>query len=336
MSFIDGLIDFGRTLSGANESEANRAWNKKQFYEQIKANREDATTSYKRQQELLQNQQQFELRTSDPKFQMSRMRSAGINPNLIAGQISPAVNTPSVPSAPQASPASSMPLSQFSGANNLISNISSIFGMAQSLFNTKKTAKETKKIDYDIDKIKSELNLTDAQTEKVKHESELLIDEFTNLRPRQLKKLDEDTNQVLANIKKTLQDFDHSQQLFPDELLKLYYDTQNAFELLEQSKTNTTFLKKRLERFEKNFESIVNLDKTQLNAAYLQSQSAASASAAYKRFIDSINKMSEEMSNDGDSYGTMLNQASILLLNFLGNWFMGKMDLPNINLPADH
>ena len=108
-AIVSGLLSLFGSQLDANSQRQTNAQNWKNslelYHQQVANNREDADLAFQRQKELMHSQQDFELKTSDPSFQMQRMKDAGINPNLIAGQISPAVNTPSVPSVSQASSA---------------------------------------------------------------------------------------------------------------------------------------------------------------------------------------------------------------------------------------
>lgn len=318
-------------ISGRQQNLDNQKYSYEMYKRQRADNRHDALVAYERQKDLLQRQQSFELRTSDPAFQMSRMQSAGINPNLIAGQISPAVNTPSVPSPPQSSPATFNPQTMINPMDNL-STLIGIFSSGAQFF---KTNRETKKLSFDIDKVKSDLHLTDAQTEKVKQECNLLADEFNNLRPRQQKKLDADTKDVLTRVKKTLQDIEQSQQLFPDALLKLHYEVNTAAELLEQSKTNTRFLNKRFERFQKNFENILKVDDATLTAAANQAQNTANASAASSRFMSEIEEFIKHGADQPpEAWSNMINNALAMLLSWLQQSMMSRFTIPqNFQVP---
>lgn len=313
-------------ISGRQQNIDNQKYSYEMYKRQRDDNRHDALVAYERQQDLLQRQQNFELKTSDPAFQMSRMQSAGINPNLIAGQISPAVNTPSVPTAPQSSPATFNPQTMINPMDNL-STLIGIFSSGAQFF---KTNRETKKLSFDIDKVKADLHLTDAQTEKVKAECNLLSDEFNNLRPRQQKKLDAETKDVLARVTKTLQDIEQSQQLFPDALLKLHYEVSNAAELLEQSKTNTRFLEKRFERFQKNFENILKVDDATLNAVANQAQSTNSAYEASSQFMRNIQDFIKNGINQPpEAWQKLANNAIAMILLYLQQSMMSHFSVPS-------
>lgn len=313
-------------ISGRQQNIDNQKYSYEMYKRQRDDNRHDALVAYERQQDLLQRQQNFELKTSDPAFQMSRMQSAGINPNLIAGQISPAVNTPSVPTAPQSSPATFNPQTMINPMDNL-STLIGIFSSGAQFF---KTNRETKKLSFDIDKVKADLHLTDAQTEKVKAECNLLSDEFNNLRPRQQKKLDAETKDVLARVTKTLQDIEQSQQLFPDALLKLHYEVSNAAELLEQSKTNTRFLEKRFERFQKNFENILKVDDATLNAVANQAQSTNSAYEASSQFMRNIQDFIKNGTNQPpEAWQKLANNAIAMILLYLQQSMMSHFSVPS-------
>lgn len=330
-TFIGNVLN---AIGGGGNIAQQQKYNYDMYLMQRGDNRYDAAKAFERQLYLNDRQQRFELETSDPKFQMSRMRAAGINPNLIAGQISPAVNTPSVPTAPQASPSSPLAMSSMDTIGNGVSTLLSLFTGVQGMF---KTDKEIKKLSIDTEQVAKQLQLTEAQTAKVKSETELLVNDLNELRPRQLKKLDEDTKEVISRYQRNLQDFKQNQQIFPEQLLKLYYDTQNAYELLEQSKVNTNFIKKRFERFEKSFEKIVALDQSQLTAAANQSQSAANSSNAMRQFINSIDAMVREWANDNpdNQIIPVLGNGLKLILNWLANNLSSHMSIPNILPPSD-
>ena len=102
LSAIGGLAsEFANMFGQQNANRQNRQFVEKMYDRQVEDERQNASTAYLRQLDLLQRQQQFELETSDPAYTMQRLQAAGLNPNLAYGNMEQ-VDSPSPSSAPQA------------------------------------------------------------------------------------------------------------------------------------------------------------------------------------------------------------------------------------------
>lgn len=290
------LIYGGATVaSGAASSFAtgklnkkNRQWQEKMYNMQLENNREDALTAFQRQNQLLEDQRNFErenrdfeLRTSDPQFQMDRMRAAGINPNLIAGQIQPgqvSANTPSAPSVPSVSPASINPFQMDNPIAALPSMLDSVANTMSKLYEMKfstanveaDTANKNKmnqQIDESIKKLQADTALTDEQKNKIVTEVKTMQDYLENVRPKELRKLDDESRQAAADLKATLQEIDNISQIFPEQLATIKSNLEILKDNQHISRKNRELFDKEYADYMSRLEDIFKLNRMNLDNA---------------------------------------------------------------------
>lgn len=153
-----------------------------------------AEKAFSRQKDLMALQQQYavenwlrETNYNSPKEQMARFRAAGLNPNLVygdgvAGMVSPAISSPTAPSAPM--PAVGMP--SFGSTAAEVSQIVSAMAsakkvgsetIAQNLEN--KYLSET--LNERINSVALQNKWTKEQTSKVTEETAVLNQSYANL-----------------------------------------------------------------------------------------------------------------------------------------------------------
>ena len=216
LSAIGGLAsEFANMFGQRKANRENRDFAEKMYNQQVADERENATTAYNRQLDLLQRQQQFELETSDPSYTMQRLQAAGLNPNLAYGNMEQ-VDSPSPSSAPQAGVGSANYQAQNIWASlpqsfgSLIQAITPLLTVSENKrnivadtnlkgvqkenveadTNLKGSQKEnveasTNSINANIDKILSDIDLTSEQREKIKTETAVLQDYLNNVRPKE-------------------------------------------------------------------------------------------------------------------------------------------------------
>lgn len=129
--------------------------------------REDATTAFERERQLLHEQQDWE----SPASQMQRFKDAGLNPNLVYGQMSSGPSAPSVPQAHTAqtqSPQMSLdlPYIQARLAEAQVKNLESQsdLSQAQAYRIYKITPIEFQKIQNDSDRIRQMIQSDEFRT----------------------------------------------------------------------------------------------------------------------------------------------------------------------------
>lgn len=290
------LIYGGATVaSGAASSFAtgklnkkNRRWQEKMYNMQLENNRQDALTAFQRQNQLLEDQRNFErenrdfeLRTSDPQFQMDRMRSAGINPNLIAGQIQPgqvSANTPSAPSVPSISPASINPFQMDNPIASLPSMLDSVANTMSKLYEMKystanveaDTANKNKmneQISESIKKLQADTALTEEQKNKVIKEVETMKDYLENIRPREIRKLDDENRQAVQDLKATIQEINNISQIFPEQLATIKSNLEILKDNQHISRKNRELFDKEYADYMSRLEDIFKLNRINLDNA---------------------------------------------------------------------
>lgn len=290
------LIYGGATVaSGAASSFAtgklnkkNRQWQEKMYNMQLENNRQDALTAFQRQNQLLEDQRNFErenrdfeLRTSDPQFQMDRMRAAGVNPNLIAGQIQPgqvSANTPSAPSVPSVSPASINPFQMDNPIASLPSMLDSVANTMSKLYEMKystanveaDTANKNKlneQITESIKKLQADTALTEEQKNKIITEVKTMQDYLENVRPKELRKLDDESRQAAADLKSTLQEIDNISQIFPEQLATIKSNLEILKDNQHISRKNRELFDKEYADYMSRLEDIFKLNRMNLDNA---------------------------------------------------------------------
>lgn len=290
------LIYGGATVaSGAASSVAtgklnkkNRQWQEKMYNMQLENNRQDALTAFQRQNQLLEDQRNFErenrdfeLRTSDPQFQMDRMRAAGVNPNLIAGQIQPgqvSANTPSAPSVPSVSPASINPFQMDNPIASLPSMLDSVANTMSKLYEMKystanveaDTANKNKmneQITESIKKLQADTALTQEQKNKVIEEINTMKDYLENVRPKELRKLDDESKQAAADLKSTLQEINNISQIFPEQLATIKSNLEILKDNQHISRKNRELFDKEYADYMSRLEDIFKLNRMNLDNA---------------------------------------------------------------------
>lgn len=290
------LIYGGATVaSGAASSFAtgklnkkNRQWQEKMYNMQLENNRQDALTAFQRQNQLLEDQRNFErenrdfeLRTSDPQFQMDRMRAAGVNPNLIAGQIQPgqvSANTPSAPSVPSVSPASINPFQMDNPIASLPSMLDSVANTMSKLYEMKystanveaDTANKNKmneQITESIKKLQADTALTNEQKDKVIKEVETMKDYLENVRPKELRKLDDESRQAAADLKATFQEINNISQIFPEQLATIKSNLEILKDNQHISRKNRELFDKEYSDYMSRLEDIFKLNRMNLDNA---------------------------------------------------------------------
>lgn len=311
------LIYGGATVaSGAASSFAtgklnkkNRQWQEKMYNMQLENNRQDALTAFQRQNQLLEDQRNFErenrdfeLRTSDPQFQMDRMRAAGVNPNLIAGQIQPgqvSANTPSAPSIPSVSPASINPFQMDNPIAALPSMLDSVANTMSKLYEMKfstanveaDTANKNKmneQIDEGIKKLKADTALTEEQKNKVVTEVNTMKDYLENVRPKELRKLDDESRQAAADLKATLQEINNISQIFPEQLATIKSNLEILKDNQHISRKNRELFDKEYADYMSRLEDIFKLNRMNLDNALNTANVANLQSSVQSDIVNSI------------------------------------------------
>lgn len=134
--------------------------------------REDATTAFNRQLQLIDSQRAYE----SPKAQMSRFAEAGLNPNLIYGQLNSFGSPVTAPQAQTASPAAP----RFSDINAMAPLQAQLL-QAQIRDLNSQSDRRDKLSDAELQKILSEYHLNDEQKKFVTASIGKINDERQNL-----------------------------------------------------------------------------------------------------------------------------------------------------------
>lgn len=310
-------------ISAGKLNKKNRKWQEKMYNVQLENNRQDALAAFQRQNQLLEDQRnferenrEFELQTSDPAFQMDRYRAAGINPNLVSGQIQPAqvsANTPSAPSVAQASAASlnpfqmDNPIAFFPQMMDNIANTMNNLYQAKAKVNnleadTANKNKANEQINQAIEKLKADQALTDAQKDKVIEETKILQDYLTNVRPKELRKLDDESRQAVADLKATLQEIENINQIFPEQLSTI----KSQLEILKDnehiSRKNRALFDKEYDDYMSRLEDIFKLNRINLDNAINSANASSLQSQVQSDIVDSVKEIYDSIDPNEDNW----------------------------------
>lgn len=226
---------------GAKLNKKNRDFYREMTEKQNQFNADQAQLAYQRQRELYDYQFDKESVYNDPRAQMQRMRAAGLNPALLygsgvgdAGSVSAAPSGVGSASAANANP----PEMQ----NYLTPAIESLSTVAQALsdINLKSSTSEKTKADTDLSR---------ANSRKVTKEAETLSYQLEKMLPVQHR-------QLLAELKRTIQDMKDSHQVSTAQV-KVLQNT--ASEILSKVKLNEhtdSKLVKELERYQEYINNV--------------------------------------------------------------------------------
>lgn len=302
-----GLIGLAGEVAGSYGINAmNNSYNKKLLQYQYEENRHDALVAFRRQKELLDDQRKFELAYSDPAFQMQRYKAAGLNPNLVAGQISGEVNSPSVPSVASSSPGSAFGSNMQNPFVNLPDALNGIADTVMKIYQTKYTKDNiyseiesrnmsNKQIDEAIKKMQADTALTTKQKDYLEEQIKDLQYTINEIRPRERRKLDDESNKAASEIRKLVQDIENTNQIFPSQLASLKENLSILKDNAHISKKNRVKFDKEYDHMMSNLEKVFKLDDVTLDNALnaaetsnLQTNIQADITREIKQMYDSI------------------------------------------------
>ena len=347
-AIVSGLLSLFGSQIAANSQRQTNAQNWKNslelYHQQVANNREDADLAFQRQKDLMQSQQDFELKTSDPSFQMQRMKDAGINPNLIAGQISPAVNTPSVPSVSQASSATAQVPTMANPMQSFVQDLRGFVDIIQNLRlstptvenvkqtnknllateenikqDTQKKGEETLNFAKQREQIEANVALTKEQKKLISAQLDNIEDMLFNIRPREMKKMDAEYQESVARAKKTLQDIENTNQMFPEQLATVK-------ESLKILRDNVHLSAKKRQQFDKQFDHYMDmladsfkLDKVTLENALNAAESSNVMGQMENDIMSTIRRMYDSIEVDGndDYLGQAMKMMSGAVMMYL-------------------
>lgn len=336
---LSAAASAGSSIASGKMNKKNRQWQEDMYERQLEDNRANADLAWQRQNEFYQTQLQDELKYSDPQFQVNRMRAAGINPNLMAGQISDDVSIPSGGSAPEANPSSFESLQQVNPIGDLPNQLAQ-FAQTMLAINqqphdialtdaqAQNVSSGSEKIKAEIEKLYADKKLTEEQTISVRKNVEALEDYLNNVRPREIKKLDADTRKILEDTKKLSQEISQSQQIFPSQLAEIQANLRILDDNVHLSAKKREIFDKEYQRYMDNIATVMNIDKASLEKTLNDVQAAGVTSNIENEIMQQVMEMYRSIPEDDEWYNKITKLLSGMAIMYLNRSYRS---LPTFN-----
>lgn len=280
MAVAETIGAIGSVVSAGAAAASQIAKNKRSYKWTNKLNEEQqkradaaATTAYERQRALIDEQRNYDSASS----QMQRMKQAGLNPNLVYGDIS---SGQAAATAPQAS---SSPTSQFqlqdnwaNISDNFVSMAQGIANLSQIESNVKNQDANTKLVESktegqdisnkyapeqnesDIANKKANTELTKEQKEKVTKDTEKLTYEIEHLLPHQQAK-------IIEEVKKIKSECEQTQQLTPSMVAEYSARIKSLLANAHLSRRQAELLNKQIDWFDLKASNEIDLTHAQMD-----------------------------------------------------------------------
>lgn len=265
---------------GAKMNKKNRAWYERMQQKQNDFNAEQAQIAYDRQRDLLKYQNEYD----SPVNQMQRYKAAGLNPALLAGNISAAgVSAPSVDSTSAASGPGLAPYENFAqGLPNGMNQISqSLMQMVALQKDTELKDSEINKNNADASKSGSDVEVNKATIEEknanvanlaadtvVKEKTAGKIVEETKTLEYNLKHvLPADLKERFSRIQKNMSDMLNSQQLTKAQCALFRQQINGIIADVELKGAQRGYLEQQIDKYDRYMDSVIGLNKSQASLA---------------------------------------------------------------------
>lgn len=269
-------------------------------------NADQAQVAYDRQREFYNLQFNNESSYNSPLAQMQRYKQAGLNPFLVSLSEGNTSVSASSPAAASASGSNTVNAAAFqSNAINALSNVANIaqgfaslssqmdLNSSQSNLNAVNAAKaagvDTEKVrseiavnNQNVATQKSQEKLNESQSNKVDADFKEVIYNLEHILPAKEKEL-------LANIAKTYNDMEISQNTSKAQIAKMYQDIAESITRADLNTKNAALAQKEVDAFEQRLENELNISSEQFQMMQNQNSRLKIESDVMQRLMDPRN-----------------------------------------------